>query len=319
MAYFRSGRYVTAGLIALAATLSFGAVHAQDFPNKSVTIIVPYPPGGGNDTVVRTLEPALEKALGTDVIIKNVAGGGGAVGLMQALASKPDGYTVTVASNAFFTLQGLGNVDFKYEDFDYIARLTSEAYVLVVRKKDEWKDLASFVESVKADSTKVKLGFAGVGTSSHIMTMAIADALGIEPVFVPYDGGASSIAATMGGHIDGAVLAPSDIVSAVEGGLLEALGTTGKISAVPDIPTFVEQGYDMTAIQWRGLAAPAGLDEAARSAWEKALEKAVKSEEFEKAMQNMGSEVAPLYGKELMELVDQMAKLMLPLVEKVKQ
>ncbi|MEO3433570.1 tripartite tricarboxylate transporter substrate binding protein [Inquilinus sp. CAU 1745] len=312
-------RSIVAGVVATAAGLGIGAAQAQDFPSKDIEVIVPYSAGGGTDNFVRALEPSLEEALGTNIIVRNVTGGGGAVGLMQALAAEPDGYTVTIPNNALYTLQGLGNVDFEYEDFDYIARITTEPYVLVVRNIEGWEDLESFVESATTGSNQVKLGFAGVGSSSHIMTMAVADALGIEPSFVPYDGGSTAVAAAMGGHIDGVVLSPSDVVSAVEGDTLHTLATTGDSSLLPGTPTFASAGYDLTAHQWRGIGTPAGLDESVKAVWVEALKEAVEDESFQAAIQNLGSEVAPLYGEELKAFVDEMADLMIPLAEQVKQ
>lgn len=304
-----------AAVVMLVVGLGNGAAWGQDFPSEDVTVIVPYGAGGGTDNFVRSLQPSLEDALGVEVIVKNITGGGGAVGLMRALANKPDGYTVTVPNNAFFTLQGVGNVNFKYTDFDYIARITTEPYVLVVRNTDQWDDLASFVQSAKGTDTQVKLGFAGIGSSSHIMTMVIADGLGLKPEYVPYDGGASAVAAAMGGHIDGVVLSPSDVVSAIEGDTLHALASTGKSSLLPHITLFADAGYDITTLQWRGIAAPVGLEPPVKAVWVGAIKEAIKDKQFQSAIQNIGTEIEPLYGDQLNRFVKETAELMIPLAK----
>ncbi len=305
------------------ALLALGALSAplaaqENFPNDTVTIIVPYGAGGGTDNFVRALEGPLEDAFGTDVAVRNVAGGGGAVGLAQTLTADPDGYTVTIPNNAFYTLIGMGNVDFEIDDFDYIARLVTEPYVLTLGQTENWSDLQSFVEYAK--DNRVTLGFAGVGSSSHIMTMAIADALGAQVSFVPYGGGSEATAAALGGHIDGVVLSPSDVVSAIEGeGGLVPVATTSPSSLLPGVPIFSDQGVDVKADQWRGIAAPAGVDPAVISAWETALQKAVQDEGFLKAVENLGVELAPLYGEELEQFVQDGSDLFLPLTRSVAQ
>ncbi|KMK68968.1 tripartite tricarboxylate transporter substrate binding protein [Puniceibacterium sp. IMCC21224] len=303
------------------AVLVFGALTAplaaqENFPSDTITIIVPYGAGGGTDNFVRALEGPLEAAFGTDVAVRNVAGGGGAVGLAQTLTADPDGYTVTIPNNAFYTLVGMGNVAFEVDDFDYIARLVTEPYVLTLGQSDNWSDLQSFVDYAKEN--KVTLGFAGVGSSSHIMTMAIADALGVQVSFVPYGGGSEATAAALGGHIDGVVLSPSDVVSAIEGeGGLIPVAATGTSSLLPDVPVFSDLGVKVTGDQWRGIAAPAGVDPAVIAAWETALQKAIQDEGFQKAVQNLGVELAPLYGEGLEQFVQDGSDLFLPLTRSV--
>ena len=298
------------------AVLMSGPAAAQDFPNKSITIIVQYGAGGGTDSFVRALEAPLEKAFGVDVAVRNVNGGGGAVGMMQALAAKPDGHTVTIPNNAFYTLVGMGNVNFTLEDFDYIAALVQEPYILTVRRSDDWSDLESFVAAAK--EKPVKLGFSGVGSSTHIMTIAIAKALGIDVQFVPYSGGAEASAAALGGHIDGVVLSPSDVVSAIQGdnGLVP-LVATGESSLIEGVSTFTENGIDLTVEQWRGIAGPAGMDQAVIDAWQVALEEAIKDPGFLEAAANLGTEVKPLFGDDLKAFVETGAAVMLPLTEEV--
>lgn len=309
---------LTGAILSLAAMTATPAAAASDFPNDDITIIVQYGAGGGTDNIIRALEKPLEDAFGVDVAIRNIAGGGGAVGMAQALASKPDGYTVTIPNNAFYTLIGMGNVNFKLDDFDYVGALVLEPYVLTVRRSDDWSDLASFVEAAK--ETPVKLGFSGVGSSTHIMTLAVAKALGIKAQFVPYGGGAEASAAALGGHIDGVVLSPSDVVSAIQGdeGLVP-IATTGPSSLIEGVPTFEDNGFDLTVQQWRGIAGPAGLEPEVVDAWVAALKKATQDPAFIEAAKNLGVELNPLYGDDLAAFVENGAAVMIPLTEEVAQ
>lgn len=304
------------GALATAAALTTAPAFAQDFPSKPVTIIVQYGAGGGTDNFVRALESPLEEALGVDVAIRNVNGGGGAVGMMQALAAPADGYTVTIPNNAFYTLVGMGNVDFTVEDFEYIAALVVEPYVLTVRQSDDWSDLDSFI--AYSQETPVKLGFSGVGSSTHIMTLAIAEAMGLNVQFVPYGNGGEASAAALGGHIDGVVLSPSDVVSAVQGeDGLRPLVATGTSSLLEGVPTFEDRGIDLTVQQWRGIAGPAGIPEDVVAAWQAALEEAITDETFKETVANLGSELMPLYGEDLAAFVEEGKSVMLPLTEQV--
>ncbi|MCA8883814.1 MAG: tripartite tricarboxylate transporter substrate binding protein [Rhodobacteraceae bacterium] len=309
-------RTLLAAALTVAALSSTAAIAQGTFPSKDITIIVQYGAGGGTDSFVRALEQPLEKAFGVNVAVRNVSGGGGAVGMMQALAKDPDGYTVTIPNNAFYTLVGMGNVPFQIEDFDYIAALVLEPYVLTVRKSDDWTDLDSFVAYAK--DHKVRLGFAGVGSSTHIMTIAAAKALGLDVQFVPYGGAAEASAAALGGHIEGVVLSPSDVVSAVQGdGGLVPLVSTGESALLENVPTFTDKGYDLTVQQWRGIAAPAGVDPAVIAAWENALKQAVSDPTFQEAAANLGTELRPLFGDDLRAFVENGAAVMLPLTQEV--
>lgn len=299
---------------ALLGAMSSVAI-ADSFPSKPITIIVPYGAGGGTDSFVRALAGPLETAFGSDVVVKNVSGGGGAVGTMQTLTHAADGYTVTIPNNAFYTLQGMGNVTFETNDFDYIARVVTEPYVLTIATKPEWSDIDLFVESARKEP--VTLGFAGVGSSTHIMTMAISQALGFEPKFIPFDGGAAAVAAALGGHIDGVVLSPSEVVSALAKGDLTVIGATGASNLLPDAPLFSEKGYDIDTLQYRGIAAPAGLPDDVKAAWVQAIEVAVEDEGFQTAARNLGLDVNPAYGADLDTFVTDGADLLISITKTV--
>lgn len=311
-----------AGAMLVAAVAAApGLVQAADFPSRNIEFIVPYAPGGSSDNFVRSLQPGLEKSLGGTIVVRNMAGGGGAIGFMQTLAAKPDGHTVTTPNNAIFTLQGLGNVTFDYKDFNYLARVLVEPYVLTVRPNEEWSTLEKFVDYAKQNPRKVKIAFSGVGSSTHIMTVVLAGLLGVELEPIPYEGGAPAVAAAMGGHVDGVVQHPAEILSGVEGGRLKALVTSGEKRAevLPDTPTLKEAGYDFSAYQWRGIAAPKGISDEVEQAWVKAIQEAVQDPEFVQAAKNLGTEVDPLYGEELDAFVDEMAELMIAEAQKIKQ
>lgn len=295
--------------------VSSGTAAAQNLSDRNIKIVVPYSAGGGNDSFARALQKPLEKILETSITIQNIAGGGGVVGYTHVLAARSDGFTITIPNNAIFTLQGMGNATFEYGDFDYIARVTAEPYVLTANPNLGWKSL----DDVTSVDGPVRIGFPGVGSSAHIMAVAIAESLGVEAQMVPYGGDADALAAAMGGHIDAVVSAPIAIASAVESGQLSGLGTTGESALLEGVSTFADQGFDVTTLQWRGIAAPSGLDADIKQQWVDALQAALDDPDFLQVMTNLGAEVAPLYGDELNMFVDDTAASMVPLAQQLRQ
>jgi len=311
-------------LLALVATVGFTiTATAADYPSKPITFIVPYSAGGSSDTLVRGMQPYLEAAMGATLVPKNVTGGGGAVGMSQALfSSKADGYTVTLPSNAVFGLEGLGNVPWKHEDFDTVARIITEDYSITVRADAPWMTLDEFIEYVKANPGKVKMGFSGFGSSTHIVAAAFAQKFGLEFSFVPYKGGSKTVAATMGGHIDANTHHPAETKSGVDAGKLRVLATMGpkRSNLYPDVPTMQELGHDWVVSQWRGVSMPKGVSAEVKAQWEAALKKVAADPEFQKFItERMGGTVAPLFGSELDAFIAEMSDVFITTAQNLKK
>lgn len=310
---------VATGLIA--AGMAFSA-SAAGYPEKPITFVVPYSAGGSSDTLVRGMQPFLEKALGATIVPKNVTGGGGAVGMSQALfSSKADGYTVTLPSNAVFGLEGLGNVPWKHTDFDTIARIITEDYSITVRGDSEWKTLKDFIAYVKANPGKVKMGFSGFGSSTHIVAAAFGEKFGLKFQFVPYKGGSKTVAATMGGHIDVNTHHPAETKAGVDAGKLRVLAVMGpkRSSLYPDVPTMKELGYDWDLSQWRGISMPKGVPDEVKAKWEAALTQVTADPDFQKFItERMGGTVAPAFGAELDAFIKHMADIFVTTSQRMK-
>lgn len=300
-------------LSTLAVTASFvigGHAMADDYPTKSVNMIVPFSAGGGNDTFVRALQPLLEEQLGESLVIRNIAGGGGAVGMSRAVASEPDGYTLLAASNAMLTLEAMGNVPFTHDDFDFIAKVVDEPYILAVGEESPYEDLDSLVEA--ASDSSIKVGSSGVGSSAYITANAIANRTGAKLNLIPYPGGSEAISAAMGGHVDAVVLGGAELRSALESGRLEALATTyaERGDSLPDVPTFKESGYDLVLSVWRGIAAPKGLPQEVKDEWVAAVQQIVDDGSYEETASNLGTKLSPLFGDKLEAFIDESAGIM---------
>ncbi|MCC5901382.1 MAG: tripartite tricarboxylate transporter substrate binding protein [Halomonas sp.] len=311
----------TMTLSVAAVAISLSTLALGDYPTKNIEFIVPWNAGGGADNVVRALQSPVEAALGTNIVVRNISGGGGAVGFSRAVNANPDGYVVTIPTNATFTLEGLGSVDFIHSDFEYIARVLVEPYVLAVNTQKGWSSLEEMVSTLQDNDQRLMVGASGVGSSTHVMAVALAGELGVGFEVIPYDSGANAVTAAMGGHIDAVVLNPSEVVSAIDSGRLSAIVTTGdeRSGALPDAPTMLEQGYDFSVSQWRGVAAPKGISQEVEDRWVEAIQAAVEDPEFQRAAEMMGSDIMPLYGDELDEFVENTARLMIEEAEKLAQ
>lgn len=295
-------------------TLAIGVVAAgqaaADYPTKNISMIVPFSAGGGNDTFVRALQPLIEEQLDETLVIRNIAGGGGAVGMSRAVASPSDGYTLLAASNAMLTLEAMGNVAFTHDDFDFIAKIVEEPYLVAVSSESPYQDIESLVEAASSES--IRVGSSGVGSSAYITANAIADRTDTSFNLIPYPGGSEAISAAMGGHVEAVVLGGAELRSALESGRLNALATTyaERSENLPDVPTFQESGYDLTLTVWRGIVGPEGLPEEVKEEWVAAIQQIVEDGSYEETANNLGTELAPLYGDELDAFIEESATIM---------
>ncbi|GHC32790.1 ABC transporter substrate-binding protein [Kushneria pakistanensis] len=307
--------------VLIMATAMPAAAWAADYPTKNIDMIIPASPGGAADTLMRALQPGLESSLGRTIVVRNMGAGGGALALTRTVTAKPDGYTFTLANNQNFTLEGLGNVGFKYQDFDYLARITEEPYLLVSNNNDQWQDARALVADLKKSGKPLQVGTSGVGSSTYVVASMLGSQLGIPVQVVPFDGGSPAISALMGRHVDAVVVNPSEVLSQIRGNRLQAVLSTGgqRSELLPDVMTMKEQGFDLAVSQWRGIAAPTGVDENVEKAWVEAVKKAIEAPEFKRFAESTGVEVSPLFGEELDTYVTDMAEVMIPASRKVAE
>jgi len=302
-------------IVAVGLTLISVAPALAAYPEKPITIICMYGAGGSTDIFIRTLQPALEKALGVKLIIKNISGGGGAAGFNAAYLAKPDGYTMTIPNNALFALEGIGHVTFSYKDFDILARVILEDYVILANPKKGWDTVDKFIKNVKTNPAKYSIAHCGVGGSTHIVAEAFVSEFNLDMIVVPQEGGANAIAALMGGHIDAVVSEPGEAISGIKTGDINALAVVGKQRnhLLSDVPTLMEKGFEFEVNNWRGIGGPKGLSEEVKKVWEKAVKEAVKNDKFVDLMQNeFATTVSPAFGDELNDFVKKMSNIFTP-------
>ena len=266
---------------------------AQTYPNRPVTFIVPWPPGGSTDLAMRSISVIAEKHLGQRVIIENKPGVTGTLGA-QALAqgAKPDGYTISQMPITVFRLPHMMKTAFDPStDFTYIIHLTGYTFGVVVRADSPWKTWGDLVAYAKANPGKLTYATPGNGTSLHITMENIAQTLGIKWVQVPFKGYADAAQALLGGHVD----VHSDSTGwaeQVNSGRLRLLVTWGaqRTKRWPNVPTLKELGHPIVSNSPFGIAGPKGMDPAVVKVLHDAFKKALEDPEFQKTLEKFDQE-----------------------------
>ncbi|UYO95051.1 Bug family tripartite tricarboxylate transporter substrate binding protein [Pollutimonas sp. M17] len=250
-----------AGILLACGTFTC-AVQAQDYPDHAIRMYVPWPPGGGVDTMGRMLAEPLAKRLGQSIVVDNKAGAGGNIGTAIAARSEPDGYNLLMGSispNAvnvhLYSKLGFDPV----KDFAPIMFVSSVPNILVVPTASPFKSVQDVVDYAKANPGKLNYGSGGVGSSQHLAAVQFMSTAKIDIVHVPYKGTAPAEADLMAGQIS-LMLDTTTCLPLIAGGKLRALAVASKKRnpALPDVPTFDELGMPIYASSWYGLMAPAG-------------------------------------------------------------
>jgi tripartite-type tricarboxylate transporter receptor subunit TctC len=298
----------------LGAILLAPLVGAQEapFPQKgNVELTVLFPAGSSADITARLLAEGMSKHLPGNVIIVNRPGAGGAIGYKHVASQKPDGYALVWNSNSISTTHYSGLLPFDYRAFDAVARVLVESPVLAVRADATWKTLAEFLADARARPGKITVGNSGIGSHTHISSAALFKAAGVEVIEVPY-GAAQVVPNLIGGHIDAVVQLPGALSTHLTAGSVRLLAALipQRDPALPDVPTALEQGVNVSVEAWRGIAAPRGTPAPVVTALETAIRKTAEAPEFARACEKLGvrpaylpaAEFGPLIAKEDAEL-----------------
>ncbi len=249
-------------LALLAATALPLTASAQTFPAQPVRLIVPWPPGGATDVVMRALAEATSRHLGQPITIENKPGAAGTLGAAGIVPMKPDGYVLTQMPVSVFRMPFMQKVNFDpLKDFSYVIHVTGYTFGVVVRDDAPWKTFDEMMAWAKANPGKLAYGTPGVGTSLHITMEDIAEKRGIELLHVPYKGGADAYQGLLGGQTM-AVADSSGWTPLVEAGKFRLLVTWGeqRTKKFPNVPTLKELGYGIVSTSPFGFAGPAKMD-----------------------------------------------------------
>ncbi len=287
-----------ASFAALAATAP--ALHAQaDYPNKPITLVVGYPPGGSTDLTGRIVAEALGKRLNQTVVVENVGGAGGAIGAQRVANASPDGYTLLLGSSNEMAIAKLINPAVKYEpqrDFTPIGMVASQPMVFVAAPHTKVKTVEEFLNLVKANPGKYSYGSSGNGTALHLAGEMIKENSGAFMVHIPYRGVAPLTNDLLGGQLDFGVFVLSSGLPHIRAGKVNAIGTTEarRSQQTPEIAALSENPAlrKVNIGSWFALFGPAKLPPAVSAKLGKALSEAIASPEMRKKLEDAGARPA---------------------------
>ena len=278
--------------------LSASAFAQGVWPQKPVTLVVPFAAGGPTDVVARTLGASMSKALGQTVVIENKLGAGGTVAAAHVARSAPDGYTFFIHHNGMATSTALYR-KLQYNpltDFEFVSQAVDVPMTLLARKDFPANNFQELAAYVKANHSKINLANAGLGAVSQLCGMLLERALGVKLTAVPFSGTAPAMNALLGGQVDILCDQTTQTIPQIKAGTVKFYGVTTRqrIKALPEAPTLHEQGLtNFEVVVWHGIYAPKGTPRPAIDGMNRALRAALKDPEVVRKMTELGAEIVP--------------------------
>lgn len=282
-----------AGVVLLAGPLA----QAAGYPEKPVTMIVPFVPGGSSDITARSVTPMLSQTLGQTFVVENKPGANSAIGAQALARSTPDGYTMMVGSIGTFAINEALYKNLAYnpsKDFTYLTQAVRNPNVLVAATKFPASTVAELVAYAKKNPGSVSYASSGTGSSDHLSAVLFRQRTGSTGVDVPYKGGGAAIADLLGGQVNVSFQNLGAVQNHIKAGKLKALAITGDTRAtdLPDVPTLAEAGIkDMVVYSWQGFAVPKATPPDVVEKLSKALQDALRDPKTKQTLQGLGFEV----------------------------
>jgi tripartite-type tricarboxylate transporter receptor subunit TctC len=271
-------------------------VHAQDYPNHSVTVVVPFPAGGPSDVVARIVAEQMGRLLGQTLVIENVAGAGGTLGSGRVAAATPDGYTLLAGSMGSHVAAPVLTPNIKYDtarDFVPIGPTAHSPAVIVARKDFPARDLREFVTLLKSGGATLKQAHGGIGSSSHMACLLFTSEIGAKPTLVAYRGTGPAMNDLVGGHVDFFCEQSVSVAEQAKSGAIKAYGVSAaeQLASLPDVPTAKEFGVHYLMSIWAGIFAPKDTPEPIVAKLADALDKALDDDGVKQRINNLGGSI----------------------------
>ena len=285
------------GLGLLAAAFA-GAVAAQQYPNRNITMMVPFAAGGPTDTVARVVALSMSKPLGQTVVVENRPSAGGILAPEVVKNAKPDGYTILIHHIGMATIPALyRQLRFNpLADFEYIGLINDVPMTVIAKPAMPAKDFREFLAYIKANKDKVSYANAGIGAASHLCGMLFMSAIQTEFLTVPYKGTGPAMNDLLGGTVDFMCDQTTNTTSQIKAGKVKVYGVTSlkRVPSLPDVPTLDEQGLKGFEVGiWHGLYAPKGTPKPVLDKLVAALQETVKDEGVKKRFADLGATTYP--------------------------
>jgi tripartite-type tricarboxylate transporter receptor subunit TctC len=289
---------LAATAFALATAAAPQAMAQAAWPAKSITLVVPAAAGGPTDTVARLIGESMGKTLGQSVIVENLGGAGGTIGMTRVAKAAPDGYTIAIHHIAHSTSPALYD-NLKYDpvnDFDHLGRITDVPMTLVSKTSVAAKDVKELIDWIKAEQGKVTYGHAGIGSAAHLCMLVLMKELNIQMVGVSYRGTGPAMNDLLGGQFDVMCDQTTNTTNQIKEGRIKgyAVTTKAKVSSLPDLPTLDSTalpGFEVSA--WHAMWAPKGLPKAATDKLVAALQAALMDPKVIERFADLGTEPVP--------------------------
>jgi tripartite-type tricarboxylate transporter receptor subunit TctC len=272
------------------------SAHAQTYPSKSITAVVPFPAGGPSDVVARIVTEHMSRTLRQQIVIENVGGAGGALGTARVAAAQPDGYTLLAGSMGSHVAAPVLTPNVKYDserDFEPIGLTAHAPAVIVARKDFPASNLSEFVTYLQQNGDKVRQAHGGIGASSHMACLLFNQALGVKPTPVAYRGTAPAMNDLIGGHVDFLCEQSVSVAEQIKAGAVKAyvVSANQRLAALPDVPSAKESAINYQMSIWAGIFAPKGTPKEIIIKLAASLEKALDDPSVKKRLGDLGGSI----------------------------
>ncbi|MDQ0512927.1 Bug family tripartite tricarboxylate transporter substrate binding protein [Ancylobacter amanitiformis] len=282
-------------IAAVLTVIATGSLWAQGYPERPITLIVPFAAGGAADTTGRIMAESLSKQLGQNVIVENIPGAGGATGSTRGKNAAPDGYTIGLGHLGTHAAAVAINPKLPHNpktDFAYLGLVSVTPNIIFVRNDFPAKNLAEFIAYAKEKGPGLKFGHSGIGAASHITCVQFFQLIGVKPTYVAYQGFGQTINDIMSGNLDGSCDLVASVSGQVNGGLTRALVVAAdqRSPVIPDVPTSTEAGLpEFKSETWTGLYAPKGTPPEILSKLEGAIATSLADPAVQKRLVDIGA------------------------------
>ncbi|CAN1529737.1 PBP2_Bug27 domain containing protein [Burkholderiaceae bacterium] len=288
-----SRRKLVSFACALGSLCVTGIVAAQTYPNRSVNIVIGFPPGGAIDTIARVMAPKMSADLGQPVVIENKAGAGGVIGMQSVARAEPDGHTVFMGTMGNFSITPALVKDLPYnvaKDFAPVTQVASSGFMLYVNAALPIKTVTELIAYAKANPGKTNFSSSGNGGLPHMAAEMFASTAGIKMTHIPYKGSAPSVNDLIAGQVQLTFEAVAIGLPHVKSGKLRAVATTGlqRLDVLPDVPTVAETIAGFNVTNWFGMAVPAKTSSERIARLNQSVVKALQDPDVKKTLASLG-------------------------------